>query len=229
MMHASDDTRYFRGNQFTCATGIGAWSFVTVVPAAIILLSGLSLSDFAHTGVMLVPAVAIMLLFFALLSLSLFYFETDSAQLVIRNHNLSFLKRTFLWHDVARVVLENNRAEILLHNGSKKVIRAESLKDEHWLALKQHLQNKNISVRDEVDYEVQTSPQGKYEQRRLYRGMALLLLVIGAVAALLIKRDVERWVLALWVMLGLLIGIVVVFLWYAMGGKNNNNDTDNKE
>ncbi len=221
-----DIPHVYKGNQFACANGLGAWSCITVIPAAVILLSGQDLVDFAATSVMLVPAAAMLLLFFSLASLTLWYFVADGHQLTVRNHNLFFLKRTFLWQDISTVVFDNNRAELLLKNGSKKVIRAESLNDRDWLALKQHLLRMGIPVKDEVDYEQAVTPQAKRDSRRLNRGMTVLFLVITGGAAILSYRDVDRRILALWVVLGSLVGLVVLFFWYMMGG---NNDTVNNE
>jgi len=221
-----DIPRVYKGNQFACANGLGAWSCITVIPVAVFFLSGRSVAEFAEVGVLLVPVTAMLLLFFVLASLTLWYFEADADQLVVRNHNLFFLKRVFLWEDINRVVLDNNRAELLLKNGSKKVIRAESLKDKEWLALKQHMRRQGINIQDEVDYEQAVTPQARKDSRRLNRGMALLFVVIGGGAAILIDKEVERWVLALWVLLGFVVGLVVLFFWYMMGG---NDDTKNNE
>ena len=177
---------------------------------------------------MLVPATAMLLLFFGLASLTLWYFEADASQLVVRNHNLFFLKRVFLWEDISRVVLDNNRAELLLKNGSKKVIRAESLKDKDWLALKQHMLQQGITIQDEVDYEHAVTPQARKDSRRLNRGFVVLFAVIGGGAAILIDREVERWILALWVVPGFVVGLVVLFFWYMMGGNDNTKNNEDK-
>ncbi len=177
---------------------------------------------------MLVPATAMLLLFFGLASLTLWYFEADAVQLVVRNHNLLFLKRVFLWEDINRVVLDNNRAELLLKNGSKKVIRAESLKDGDWLALKQHMLRQGITIQDEVDYEHAVTPQARKDSRRLNRGFVVLFAVIGGGAAILMDREAERWVVALWVVPGFVVGLVVLFFWYMMGGNDNTKNNEDK-
>lgn len=179
---------------------------------------------------LLVPLTAMLFLFFGLSSLTLWYFIADANQLDVRNHNLIFLKRTFLWGDISSVVLDYNRAELLLKNGSKKVIRAESLNNRDWLALKQHLLRIGMPVKDEVDYEQAVTPQAKRDSRRLNRGMAVLFLVITGGAAILIDKDVARWVLGLWVVLGFMLGLVVMFFWYMMGGNDNTvNDEDKQQ
>ena len=221
-----DIPHVYKGSQFACANGLGAWSCITVIPVAVILLSGRRIDEFAEVGMLLVPLTAMLFLFFGLASLTLWYFVADANQLEVRNHNLFFLKRTFLWQDISSVVLDNNRAELLLKNGNKKVIRAESLNDRDWLALKQHLQRMSISVKDEVDYEQAVTPQAKKDSRRLNRGMTVLFLVITGGAAILTYEDVARWILALWVVLGFLVGLVVLFFWYMIGG---NKDTVNNE
>lgn len=221
-----DLPRVYKGNQFACANGLGAWSCFTVIPVSVFILSGRSIAEYAEVGMLLVPATAMLLLFFGLASLTLWYFEADADQLVVCNHNLLFLKRVFLWDDINRVVLENNRAELLLKNGSKKVIRAESLKDSDWLALKQHMLRQGITIQDEVDYEQAVTPQARKDSRRLNRGFVVLFAVIGGGAAILMDREVERWVVALWVVPGFVLGVVVLFFWYMMGG---NDDTKNNE
>lgn len=221
-----DIPRVYKGNQFACANGLGAWSCITVIPAAVIILSGRRIDEFAEVGMVLIPLTAMLLLFFSLASLTLWYFVADGNQLTVRNHNLFFLKRTFPWQDISTVVLDNNRAELLLKNGSKKVIRAESLNDRDWLALKQHLLRMGIPVKDEVDYEQAITPEAKRDSRRLNRGMTVLFLVITGGAAILTYGDVARWILALWVVLGFLVGLVVLFFWYMMVG---NKDAVNNE
>jgi hypothetical protein len=221
-----DIPRVYKGSQFACANGLGAWSCFTVIPVCVFILSGRSIGEFAEVSIMLVPATAMLLLFFGLASLTLWYFIADPNQLVVRNHNLFFLKRVFLWEDISRVVLDNNRAELLLKNGGKKVIRAESLKDKDWLALKQHMLQQGITIQDEVDYEHAVTPQARKDSRRLNRGFVVLFAVIGGGAAILIDREVERWILALWVVPGFVVGLVVLFFWYMMGG---NDDTKNNE
>ncbi|MBE2289075.1 MAG: hypothetical protein IAE95_05940 [Chitinophagaceae bacterium] len=225
-----DIPHVYKGNQFACANGLGAWSCITVIPAAVIILSGRRIDEFAEVGMLLVPLTAMLFLFFGLSSLTLWYFIADANQLDVRNHNLIFLKRTFLWGDISSVVLDYNRAELLLKNGSKKVIRAESLNNRDWLALKQHLLRIGMPVKDEVDYEQAVTPQAKRDSRRLNRGMAVLFLVITGGAAILIDKDVARWVLGLWVVLGFMLGLVVMFFWYMMGGNDNTvNDEDKQQ
>lgn len=225
-----DIPHVYKGNQFACANGLGAWSCITVIPAAVIILSGRRIDEFAEVGMLLVPLTAMLFLFFGLSSLTLWYFIANANHLEVRNHNLLFLKRTFLWEDIRSVVLDNNRAELLLKNGSRKVIRAESLNNRSWLALKQHLLRIGISVKDEVDYEQAVTPQAKRDSRRLNRGMTVLFLVVAGGAAILIDQEVARWVLGLWVVLGFLLGLVVLFFWYMMGGNDNTvNDEDKQQ
>jgi hypothetical protein len=221
-----DIPHVYKGNQFACANGLGAWSCITVIPVAVILLSGRRIDEFAAVGMLLVPLTAMLFLFFGLASLTLWYFVADGHQLTVRNHNLFFLKRTFLWQEIGSVVLDYNRAELLLKSGNKKVVRAESLNDRDWLALKQHLLRMGIPVKDEVDYEQAVTPEAKKDSRRLNRGMAVLFLVITGGAAILTYGNVARRILALWVVLGFLVGLVVLFFWYMMGG---NKDTVNNE
>ncbi len=138
---------YFKGNQFTSFRGIFLWGLT----GALVSIP-LTQPTASPTGYLILAAITLFL--FLLLSWFMHYFGVSENYLVIKNHTLPWINRLYSLADVREVVFEQegkrpNCLRVITQDFKSKLYPAGTLKDKHWLNLKDVLEQRGIVVRNE--------------------------------------------------------------------------------
>lgn len=93
------------------------------------------------------------------ISWSFYYFEVSDNYLLVRNHNLFWIKKLYRLTDIKEIVFEQQDKmpvclRLITNDFESKLYPAATLRSKRWLQLKEDLEKKNIKVRNEcVTYE----------------------------------------------------------------------------
>jgi hypothetical protein len=90
---------------------------------------------------------------FVYLSFQVYYFEVSDKHLVIRNHNMFWLKKGYNLGNI-QIIFEQpyrrpNAIRVINTNGRGRLFMAGSLTDRQWVALKEQFEKANVPIADE--------------------------------------------------------------------------------
>lgn len=143
-----DNEEIFKGNQFTSMRGISLWA----------LICCFAYTPFSNTQN---PPLAFLLFlgafgtfWFVLNSWLMHYFSLANDYLIVRNHNFIWKKKTYRFSDIKEVVFETqgkmpNCLRVITKDFRNKLYPAGTLRDKTWLDLKDKLEARNVTVRNE--------------------------------------------------------------------------------
>jgi len=82
------------------------------------------------------------------------YFVLANDYFVVKNHNFIWLKKYYRLKDIKEIVFETqgkqpNCLRVITNDFRNKLYPAGTLRDKNWLELKEELEKKGISVRNE--------------------------------------------------------------------------------
>jgi hypothetical protein len=138
----------FKGNQFTSLRGISLWGLI-------------GFSAFKLVTKWQSPPIRLLIFFgvfgtfwFVLHSWLMHYFSLTKDYLVVRNHNFIWKVKIYRLTDIKEVVFETqgkqpNCMRIITKDFRNKLYPAGTLRDKTWLDLKDKLEKKGITVRNE--------------------------------------------------------------------------------
>lgn len=149
--HLSDrsfigDTRVFDQNQFISTIGIMAWGEL-----AIFLL--LSLVGNVHFILSMITAfTGILLLIF--ISSRMHYFKISDEGILIKCHNLFWIKQYYKLDDIKQIVFEKHRGStrgirIITNDFKTKLYYGATLKAKTWVEMKELLKSNGVTIRKE--------------------------------------------------------------------------------
>ncbi|WP_131450683.1 hypothetical protein [Flavobacterium subsaxonicum] len=147
----SIDYKYYKGLYIFSTPGL-----VTIVCATIIIVQLLM----ANSDAALYIFFAIFLLFFQLIFISRFYyFLANDNFLIVKSSFLFWKRHTYPLSTIKEVVFElsskkTNGLRIITTDYTTRIYLAGSLQKRHWKALKLHLEQHNIPVRNELYFNI---------------------------------------------------------------------------
>jgi hypothetical protein len=138
----------FKGNQFTSLRGILLWGSIGFFSYTVLT------SKKTHNTTSLLVYVFACVFWFFMLSLTMDYFKVSQNFLVIKNHNLWWRKKAYRLSEIKEIVFETrgrmpNCLRVITNDFRNKLYLAATLSDKTWFALKDKLENNNITVRNE--------------------------------------------------------------------------------
>jgi len=138
----------FKGNQFTSLRGITLWGLIGFLLYMILnnkrpTTTGISIFIFTIASIWFVGHSYLM-----------HYFQVSDRLFVVRNHNYFWKKKAYNIPDIKEIVFETqgkmpNCLRIITKDFRNKLYPAGTLRNQHWLALKDKLETYNIKVRNE--------------------------------------------------------------------------------
>jgi TM2 domain-containing membrane protein YozV len=138
----------YKGNQLTNFRGIMIWFFV-----------GLGLYNFINdkffNNMAIVTYCFLSLFIFFLLSWTMHYFMVGQKYLIVKNHNLLWIKKVYRLDNIEEVIFETQGKlphcmRIITKDFKRsRLFPAGTLRDKTWMAMKAELENKGIKVRNE--------------------------------------------------------------------------------
>lgn len=143
-----ENEEIYRGNQFTSLRGISLWGPI----GFFIFLLNSKLQN---------PSVGLLIFFgafgtfwFVLHSCLMHYFGLTKDYLIVRNHNFFWKVKIYRLTDIKEVVYETqgkqpNCMRIITNDFRNKLYPAGTLRDKTWLDLKDKLEAKGVTVRNE--------------------------------------------------------------------------------
>ncbi len=145
----------FKGNQFTSLRGIMLWSLYAVIIFMFILRPGYLDNINIPKFISFFGLFCIAWYYFN--SLLLNYFLVSEHYLAVKNHNLPWRKKLYRLEDVKEVAIETqgkmpNSLRIITKDFRSKVFPGGTLNDRQWLALKEKLNSKSITVRNDSPF-----------------------------------------------------------------------------
>jgi len=141
----------FKGNQFTSFRGISLWGLIG-------FFTFLLISKWQS------PPIGLLIFFgtfgtfwFILHSWLMHYFGLTKDYLIVRNHNFIWKLKIYRFTDIKEVVYETqgkqpNCMRIITNDFRNKLYPAGTLRDKSWLDLKDKLEAKGVTVRNECIY-----------------------------------------------------------------------------
>lgn len=141
----------FKGNQFTSFRGISLWGLIG-------LLGFLLISKWKNlTPGMLIFFSVFGTFWFLINSFLMHYFGVTKEYLIVRNHNFLWRVKIYRLKDIKEVVYETqgkqpNCMRIIKIDFKNKLYPAGTLSDKTWLELKDTLEAKGVTVRNECIY-----------------------------------------------------------------------------
>lgn len=141
----------FKGNQFTSLRGISLWGLIGFF--TFMLFSKWQSSPIG----LLVFFGAFGTFWFILHSWLMHYFGLTKDHLIVRNHNFIWKAKIYRLTDIKEVVFETqgkqpNCMRIITNDFRNKLYPAGTLRDKTWLDLKDKLEAKGVTVRNECIY-----------------------------------------------------------------------------
>lgn len=141
----------FKGNQFTSLRGIGLWGML-----GIFTFMALSNGYTPPTGIKILFGV-FGVFWFMFNSFFMDYFALSEKYFAIRNHNFIWKNDVYILDDIKEIVFETqgkmpNCLRIITKDFRNKLYRAGTLRDKTWLDMKDKLELKGITVRNECIY-----------------------------------------------------------------------------
>ncbi|KMQ68663.1 hypothetical protein [Chryseobacterium koreense] len=138
----------FKGNQFTSLRGISLWGLIGFLTFLLI-----SKSPSPPLG-LLIFFGAFGTFWFVLHSWLMHYFGLTKDYLIVRNHNFFWKVKIYRLADIREVVYETQRKQpncmrIITNDFRSKFYPAGTLRDKTWLDLKDKLEAKGVTVRNE--------------------------------------------------------------------------------
>jgi hypothetical protein len=149
----SDHLDVFKGNPFLSFRGIIIWGMFAFV--FYLTFPNLSFSNYNDRMLKALPYFSIFLLvWFFLNSWFMHYFKLSNTSLVIRNHNLLWIRKTYDISDIKEIVFETkyrwpNCMRVITNNFQSKLYPAGTLRDKTWFDMKEKLESLGITVRNE--------------------------------------------------------------------------------
>ena len=137
----------FKGNQFTSLRGLTLWGLI-----------GFFFFMIIRTKNPAIGGIIFFLVFgsfwFTLNSWLMHYFVLANDYFVVKNHNFIWLKKYYRLKDIKEIVFETqgkqpNCLRVITNDFRNKLYPAGTLRDKNWLELKEELEKKGISVRNE--------------------------------------------------------------------------------
>jgi len=140
------NTRIFKGNQFYTFRGISMWA-VNIFCIYIMI-------KFSNAALTVLPFVA---LWSFICSRLMYYFSLSGKLLIIRNHNLFWIKHVYSLDNIEEIVFEiqvrghidSSCLRIITKDYEDKLYTAETLSEIDWNSLAKALKSKKIKVRNE--------------------------------------------------------------------------------
>ena len=138
----------FKGNFLFSIHGALSIIIVLFIPITCLIDQQIDLSGIERSAPLLI-------LLFMLNIRTLYYFGITEGELIVKNHLLFWIKKTYRLEDIRDIVLESsgklpNRMRIIFKDYRTKKIYAGTLWDRDWRALKIALESSGVSVRDEL-------------------------------------------------------------------------------
>lgn len=143
-----DDQNVFKGNPLTSLRGISLWGLIGFLIGFMIYK-------------MKIPSMGIIITFslvsifwFILHSWLMHYFGLSNNYFVIMNHNYFWIKKIYRIEDIKEIVFESNGNQpnclrIITKDYKNKLYPAGTLRDKTWLNMKDRLELKGVTVRNE--------------------------------------------------------------------------------
>jgi len=143
-----ENEEIFKGNQFTSLRGISLWG----LNGFFFIMMILSKKD-PTTGI-IIFFISFSTFWFVLHSWMMHYFGLTSDHLIIRNHNFIMMEKLYRLSDIKEIVFETqsrqpNCMRIITKDFRNKLYPAATLSDKTWLYLKERLERKGVTVRNE--------------------------------------------------------------------------------
>jgi hypothetical protein len=137
----------FKGDQLTSLRGLSLWGFF-------IFFSYLMITGKSHPLIMYGFLGVFFIMWFGLNSYFMHYFGLSDKYLVVRNHNFIWLNKIYRLEDISEIVFETqgkwpNCLRVITKDFQSKLYPAGTLRNSTWLDLRDKLQLKGISVRNE--------------------------------------------------------------------------------
>lgn len=134
------------GKQLASGRGFALW-FVLVLYIAILVSGG----NLEGREILLIMGLLLLWSF----SRAMHYFQVSRRFLVIRRHNLSFIKHIFRTEDIYMIKFESNpktpfRVRVITKDFKSRVYPAATLHKKHFMQLKAALRSLSIQVEDEL-------------------------------------------------------------------------------
>lgn len=138
----------FKGNQFTSLRGISLWGLIGLFSFLLISKSPIPSLGLLHFF------GAFGTFWFILHSWMMHYFGLTKDYLIVRNHNFVWKAKIYRLVDIKEVVYETqgkqpNCMRIITNDFRNKLYPAGTLRDKTWLDLKDKLEAKGVTVRNE--------------------------------------------------------------------------------
>jgi hypothetical protein len=202
--------RYFKGSQFACTIGIGAWFQLIIGFFLVPVLSGVF-----HIPAMLVFAMApICFVFWGIMCTKLNYFGVAGGHIEIRNHNFRWWNKRYNFDEITEMVMDRGSLILVLRYGREESYQGPSLKNEQWLALKKMLEEKGIVVKDETNFEEAIKPRTKKINRFENSVLAIFFLLLMGVVFRMTMLGVSERIVTLIFLLMLVAFLIAMLFFY---------------
>ncbi len=145
---SADFYETFKDNQFTSFRGIWAWG-----GPVFLFWMAIQGNKPIVLGAIIFVGIMSCVMFFGL-SYSMHYFKVGHHFLLVKNHNLFWIFKTYHLQNIAEVVYEThgkspNNLRIITTDFKSKLYGAGTLRDSTWLQMKDVLESRGIKVRNE--------------------------------------------------------------------------------
>jgi hypothetical protein len=149
----SESLVVFKGNPFLSFEGVLFWG--TFASAFCLIYFKLTNPNSHERALKALPFFVVILLTWLFLnSWFMHYFKISNTMLVIKNHNLLWIKKAYYISDIKEIVFETkyqwpNCLRVITNDFQSKLYPAGTLQDKTWYAMKEKFESFGISVRNE--------------------------------------------------------------------------------
>lgn len=146
------DFRDYKGNQLMSVYGLGLWGMLIFI-FCLVFLKG---NPVQFGGVLFFSIFGV--LWFSGSSYFLHFFSSSDKYLVIKNHNCFWIHKVYKIADIKEIVFETqsrwpNCLRVITKDYKSKLYPADTLKDRTWIELKNFMNSKGVSARNECIYD----------------------------------------------------------------------------
>lgn len=143
-----ENLKTFKGDPIFSFRGIMMWGLIL----SLIFLVATSPKRFELVAILAVFAIC--LFWFLFNSWMTHYFQISNKYFVVKNHYFFWIEKTYLLEDIQEIVYDqkakqSNALRIITKDFESSRFLAGTLRDKHWLEMKNYLEDKNIKVRNE--------------------------------------------------------------------------------
>lgn len=141
------DMEMFKGNQFTTLRGIILWGGLIFAVVMLIL-------NYQHLSVSRLIAIPLFITgWFFLWSFSMHYFLVSGDDFIVKNHNYTWKHKVYKLSDI-EISFETDQKQgnflrVWTKKDKNKVYLATTLREKHWLRMKEMLEQKRMTVQND--------------------------------------------------------------------------------